>query len=149
MYEWQREPAPPAEPEALEMWWRELRGNVQGWLRRSGYSEDVISAIVRAVEQIVSQAEAHLKQSEISKAVNLSKSYFSTSFRDITRMTFTQFLQTVTIGNACEMLLLTNYPVYSIAEKCGFADQRYFSKMFKDQTGLLPSEYRQAHQARG
>ncbi|MBB6730215.1 response regulator transcription factor [Cohnella zeiphila] len=149
MYDWHEESAPPTEPEALEIWWRKLRGNVQGWLRRSGYSEDVISAIVKAVERIVSQAGAHLKQSEISQSVSLSKSYFSTSFRDITRMTFTHFLQTVAIGNACEMLLMTNYPVYSIAEKCGFADQRYFSKMFKDQTGLLPSEYRQAHQERG
>jgi two-component system response regulator YesN len=148
MFDWDREPALPLAPAAAETWLLELRGRVQQWLRRSHYSEDVIAAVVKAVDLIVEQRGAHAKQGEISQSVNLSKSYFSTSFRDITRMTFTQFLQNVSVYAARDMLLLTNHPVYLIAEKCGFADQRYFSKIFKELTGLLPSEFRQRHAGR-
>jgi two-component system, response regulator YesN len=148
MFDWDREPAMPSAPVEAETWLLELRGRLQQWLRRSQYSEDVIAAVVKAVDLIAEQRGAHAKQSEISQSVNLSKSYFSTSFRDITRMTFTQFFQNVSVYAARDLLLLTNHPVYLIAEKCGFADQRYFSKMFKELTGLLPSEFRQRHAGR-
>ncbi|MDI4644303.1 response regulator [Cohnella hashimotonis] len=150
MYDWAREAAEriPAEPQDAAAWLLGLRGRLQLWLRRSHYSEDVLLAIVKAADLIAERRSGDVKQSEISQAVNLSKSYFSTSFRDIMRLTFTQYVQYVSVYAARDMLLLTNHPVYLIAERCGFADQRYFSKMFKELTGLLPSEYRQRHTGR-
>ncbi|CAI6083958.1 response regulator transcription factor [Cohnella sp. JJ-181] len=146
MFDWQEEPdEAPGDTYGLEQRLRKLRARLQAWLRRSGYSEDIIQAIVKAVSRIAEQPVAHVKQSEVSQWVNLSKNYFSTSFRDIMRVTFSHFLQTVSVRAARELLVTTNYPVYWIAERCGFADQRYFSKLFKEQTGLLPSEYRQRH----
>ncbi|MDG0791007.1 response regulator [Cohnella ginsengisoli] len=146
MFDWQEiEEAAPVDAYGFEQRLRKLRARLQAWLRRSGYSEDIIQAIVKAVGRIAEQPVAHVKQSEVSQWVNLSKNYFSTSFRDIMRLTFSHFLQTVSVRAARELLVTTNYPVYWIAERCGFADQRYFSKLFKEQTGLLPSEYRQLH----
>lgn len=29
-----------------------------------------------------------------------------------------------------------------IAEKCGYEDEKYFSRVFKQETGLLPTRYR-------
>lgn len=146
MFDWQEiEEAAPADAYGFEQRLRKLRAGLQAWLRRSGYSEDIIQAIVKAVGRIAEQPVAHVKQSEVSQWVNLSKNYFSTSFRDIMRMTFSHFLQAISVRAARELLVTTNYPVYWIAERCGFADQRYFSKLFKEQTGWLPSEYRQRH----
>ncbi len=142
MFAWNEHPQPEAAP-VLSTWLERLREAILRWLRRSQYSEDVIQAILKAVDRIAERPGSHEKQGEVSQSVNLSKSYFSTCFRDITRMTFTQFLQHISVYAARDMLLQTNYPVYIVAEKCGFSDQRYFSKMFKEQTGLLPSEYRQ------
>ncbi|OXS55294.1 hypothetical protein B1A99_23765 [Cohnella sp. CIP 111063] len=141
MFAWSEHPQP--EAALLPAWLERLRDAILRWLRRSQYSEDVIQAILKAVDRIAERPGSHEKQGEVSQSVNLSKSYFSTCFRDITRMTFTQFLQHVSVYAARDMLLQTNYPVYIVAERCGFSDQRYFSKMFKEQTGLLPSEYRQ------
>ncbi|MBO7744582.1 helix-turn-helix domain-containing protein, partial [Paenibacillus sp. MWE-103] len=131
----------------LEERLKALRLRLQAWLRRSGYSEEIIQAIVRAVNRLAEQPVAHVKQVEVSQWVNLSKNYFSTSFRAITRMAFSHYLQTISVRAAQELLRSTNHPVYWIAERCGFADQRYFSRLFKEQTGLLPSEYRQRHAA--
>ncbi|WP_219836216.1 response regulator [Paenibacillus sp. R14(2021)] len=146
MFDWQDDAGEVAiDTYGMEEQLQKLRIRLQAWLRRSAYSEEIIQAIVRAVSRIAEQPVAHVKQGEVSQWVNLSKNYFSTSFRAITRMTFSHFLQTISVRAAQELLVSTNHPVYWIAERCGFADQRYFSKMFKEQTGLLPSEYRQKH----
>ncbi|MGO4544438.1 response regulator [Paenibacillus sp. 2TAB23] len=147
MFDWNRCPSLPNNGGAAS-WLQGLRLELAAWLRSSAYSEDVIRAVVKAVDLIAEHPGQHMKQSEICQLVNLSKSYFSTSFRDIMRLTFSHFLQTTSLHAAKELLLSTNHPVYLIAEKCGFLDQRYFSKLFKEQTGMLPSEFRQLHTGR-
>ncbi|CAM4233032.1 two-component system response regulator YesN [Paenibacillus endophyticus] len=147
MFDWDRRPSLPTSGGAAS-WLQGLRSELAAWLRSSAYSEDVIRAVVKAVELIAEHPGQHMKQSEICQLVSLSKSYFSTSFRDIMRLTFSHYLQTASLNAAKELLLSTNHPVYLIAEKCGFMDQRYFSKLFKEQTGMLPSEFRQQQTGR-
>jgi len=153
MYPWEAEVSsacPDRTSAGALSWLAEKRESLRRWLRRSQYSEDVIQAVLKAIERIACRPPGSPeKQGEISRAVNLSKSYFSTSFRDVARMTFTQFQQHVSVYSARDLLMQTNYPVYMVAEKCGFSDQRYFSKLFKEQTGLLPTEYRQRFSERG
>jgi two-component system response regulator YesN len=144
-FDWDSVPAPPSATAGTERWLNGLRAEAGAWLRKPAYSEDVIRSILKAVDRIADQPGTQAKQEEISRSVNLSKSYFSTSFRDITRMTFSHFIQATSVYAARDLLESTNHPVYWIAERCGFADQRHFSRLFKDQTGLLPSEYRQRH----
>jgi two-component system response regulator YesN len=131
-----------AQLQAIE-WIKEIRTGLQSWLRQSLYSEEVIYAIVKAVEHIQETNGFHVRQSDICRQVNLSKSYFSISFKDIMGISFIHYVQRKSIEDAKAMLRKTNHPIYWIAEQCGFMDQRYFSKMFKEQTGLLPSEFRQ------
>ncbi|RED64848.1 response regulator [Cohnella lupini] len=144
-FNWDTVASSPVSAGAAERWLHAIRVEVGAWLRKSAYSEDVIRSILKAVDRIAEQPGTQGKQEEISRSVNLSKSYFSTSFRDITRMTFSHFLQATSVYAARDLLESTNHPVYWIAERCGFADQRHFSKLFKEQTGFLPSEYRQRH----
>ncbi len=129
-------------------WLKKLRIELQKWLRKSAYSEDIIYAIVKSLELIRESFVQHISQTELCKKVNISKSYFSTSFKEILGISFIHYLQWINIGRAREMILNTNHPIYWIAEQCGFMDQRYFSKLFKEQTGLLPSELRQQQQGR-
>ena len=35
--------------------------------------------------------------------------------------------------------------LYEIAEKVGYSDPKYFSRVFKETTGMLPAEYRKVH----
>ena len=43
---------------------------------------------------------------------------------------------------AKELLLGTNLKLYEIADKVGYNDAKYFSRVFKEATGMLPAEYR-------
>lgn len=147
-FDWAAYGEPPSGAGAAERWLQGVRKAAGVWLRRPGYSEDVLAAILRAADRIAERPGGVQKQEEISAAVNLSKSYFSKSFRDITRMTFVHYQQAMSVHTARDLLETTNHPVYWIAEQCGFTDQRHFSKLFKEQTGMLPSDYRQRHLGR-
>ncbi|MFD0674729.1 response regulator [Cohnella sp. GCM10027633] len=147
-FDWAAIGDPPSGAGAADRWLQGIREAAGVWLRRPGYSEDVLAAILRAADRIAERPGGAQKQEEISAAVNLSKSYFSKSFRDITRMTFVHYQQAMSVYTARDLLETTNHPVYWIAEQCGFIDQRHFSKLFKEQTGLLPSDYRQRHLGR-
>ena len=46
---------------------------------------------------------------------------------------------------ARRLLVETNDNVYSIAEKCGYSDPLYFSRLFKSQTGLTATEFRKKY----
>ena len=53
------------------------------------------------------------------------------------------FLRHVRIQRAEELIKRSNYPVSQIAYAVGFSDPKYFSKCFKKETGMTPSEYRE------
>ncbi|MBQ4585399.1 MAG: helix-turn-helix transcriptional regulator [Clostridia bacterium] len=42
---------------------------------------------------------------------------------------------------ACELLRLNRHSINHVAEKCGFSDVYFFSKQFKSQIGISPTEY--------
>ena len=55
-------------------------------------------------------------------------------------------LTNVRIKNAKRMLIETNRSVADIAERCGFSDAMYFSRVFKKKTALSPSEFRKVYE---
>jgi len=120
-----------------------LRKELQGWLRASGYSEEILRSIVRAAGFILDYKGEPVKQSGLAKEVSLSQSYFSICFKEIMRLSFTHYMQLANIERAKILLATTNQPIYWIAEQCGFTDQRYFSRIFKELAGMLPSEFKQ------
>jgi len=48
----------------------------------------------------------------------------------------------IRMEKAKHFLLSTNKTILWIAENTGYMDEKYFSRTFRDQTGMLPSEYR-------
>lgn len=67
--------------------------------------------------------------------------YVGESFRD--------YCSKVFLDNACHMLANSNMPVKDIAQKLNIRDQLYFSKKFKNKTGLSPARYRQQSKKTG
>jgi len=50
------------------------------------------------------------------------------------------------MGKAAEFLCNSRYKVYEIAGMVGYTDERYFSKVFKKQYGIIPEKYRNNHE---
>jgi len=55
------------------------------------------------------------------------------------------YIQNMRINESCRLLLYTDMKIYEIANKVGFYDPYYFSRVFKKTTHLSPKSYRSSH----
>ena len=56
--------------------------------------------------------------------------------------TFSAYLNQQRIEKACTLLRGTHMTVEEIARSCGYTDAQYFSRVFRQTTGLTPMQYR-------
>ncbi len=77
----------------------------------------------------------------VAEAVGLSPSYLSMLFKKETGTNFSDHLTRVRIHRAKELLCCTNKMVYEVAYDVGFSDYRYFSQIFKKNTGMTPRQF--------
>ena len=82
-----------------------------------------------------------LSLNSICSYLNISTSYFSTIFKEMTGETFIEVLTRIRMEKAKELLENTTMKNYEIAEKVGFSDPHYFGISFKKITGKTPTEY--------
>ncbi|MFN7252290.1 MAG: response regulator [Anaerobacillus sp.] len=86
---------------------------------------------------------------KISSQVYMNPTYFCEYFKNQTGQTVLDFVTSARINRARELLLTTNLKVYEVAEKIGYSDTKYFSKLFKKHYGELPSKYKSMIKSKG
>ena len=79
--------------------------------------------------------------SEIASFVFMSPAYFSVYFKKKTGVNFSDYVASVRINKSKELLSNCRYKIYEVAEKVGFSDESYFSKVFKKIEGTTPQNY--------
>jgi YesN/AraC family two-component response regulator len=109
---------------------------------RARYSDEVVQAVMHAVQYIRDHLFEGITQEEVARAANMSRGYFSLCFRDIVGQSFGHYVKRLKVEAAKELLLKTTMPVYAVADRLGFLDEKYFSKQFRELVGMTPSEYR-------
>lgn len=82
---------------------------------------------------------------EVANAVHLNPSYFSTAFKKEVGMNFIDYLISCRLDAAKNLLKTTNDSMSAIAERIGYTDTKYFSKLFTKIVGIKPSEYRKLY----
>lgn len=102
-----------------------------------------------AINQIISKISSDAYDANLNLKETLVKSgyaedYIRSQFKQKTGKTPTQFLTEIRINRACYLLGIynDNCSIMQIAEQCGFVDYIYFSKRFKQITGVSPREYK-------
>lgn len=102
-------------------------------------------------DSVVSRAKAYIDENfakdlsldDVSRIVDISPYYFSKLFKEKSGENFIEYLTRVRIRHAKELL---KNPELSIKEIClmsGYSDPNYFSRIFKKQEDVTPSEYRE------
>ncbi|WP_248927069.1 response regulator [Paenibacillus hamazuiensis] len=132
-----------------EEWLRRVRETLRRAMGKSAFSQEVFEAVMKAVDLIHEEAHTPLTAADVAKRVNMSRSYFSQCFKDIVGSTFNDYIRHVRMDKAKNYLLQTSKPIHWIAEHTGYSDEKYFSRTFREHTGLLPSEYRQTFRTGG
>lgn len=79
---------------------------------------------------------------DIAKEANMSRSVFFKKLKTLTGLSPIEFLKDIRIKNAAELIKKNEYNMAQIAYMVGFNDSHYFSKCFKQQYGITPTEYK-------
>ena len=100
--------------------------------------------IKEAISYIKSNCAQRLSLEEIAGAVNLSKYHFAREFKKATGMTVVAYINEIRCRNARRLILSKQHSISEVASLCGFENNSYFSKTFKQVMGCLPSEITKA-----
>lgn len=120
---------------------KEYAGNVFDSLQELNSSSSQRQGIL-AMDYIQNNyMDPNLSLNSICSYLNISTSYFSTIFKEMTGETFIEVLTRTRMEKAKELLENTTMKNYEIAEKVGFSDPHYFGISFKKITGKTPTEY--------
>lgn len=128
--------------EEVVEWLEFVHNRMSQSLRERQLSGEVMRSIARALQIIYDELDSPLLLNEVAERVNMSRSYFSACFKKVTGSSFNQYVREKRIRIAKEYLENTDYSIMEIALKCGYEDEKYFGKVFRQETGFLPSKYR-------
>jgi signal transduction histidine kinase/DNA-binding LacI/PurR family transcriptional regulator/DNA-binding response OmpR family regulator len=81
---------------------------------------------------------------EAARSVGISKEYLARCFHQETGVTLVTYLNRYRIGQAKALLEAGQKSLAEIALEVGFSSGPYFSRVFRQEVGMPPSEYRQA-----
>lgn len=105
-------------------------------------SNDIHPIIRESITYMLANPTENITLDILSKKFGVSKTYFSHLFHDNTGVSFKQYQITLRIEYAKRMLEEQELPIINISYECGFNTQSHFNRIFKNEVGMAPSEYR-------
>lgn len=146
---------------------------IQQWLRKSSFSDSLCHAILlemlaifneeaqyRAVPDkaysIVQQLQQYILEhyrrpitiAELGEHVGRTPNYVGTVFKQVTGLTITDYINSIRISAACDLLSASPMSIREVSDLLGFCEPSYFNRVFKKITGLSPSAYIESKSAR-
>lgn len=102
------------------------------------------------LQSIINSIENHLNESDfdlelLAADLNMSKSTLYRKIKGMTGLTPLDLVRNVKLKRACTMLEESRLTISEIAYAVGFSNPKYFTKCFKEEFEMTPSEYQQKH----
>jgi two-component system response regulator YesN len=101
--------------------------------------------VKRAENMILEYYKTGITLEEIAGKLNLTPEYLGNQFHLEKGVKFSTYIKDFRIMKAKELLIGSKLKVCEVAERVGYSDAKYFSKVFRDNTGQLPAEYRKTN----
>lgn len=98
--------------------------------------------VTNVVRYMQNHLEENLTLEQVVEEFELSKSYLNTIFQKYTQHAPMDFFINLKMKKACRLLRTTEMYIYEVAQELGYADQYYFSRIFKKVVGISPKEYK-------
>lgn len=135
----------PIRQEDLEKTLQKLETRLRA--ERQDYALPKGATSAEIVEQVLEYLRENYAQdvefAQIADSYHISSAYLCKIFKDCVGMTPSRYRNVHRINVARDLLMKTDLPIKTIAEKAGFTDQFYFSKIFKKITGQSPAQFRE------
>jgi len=99
-------------------------------------------AIYKSINYMKTNYMRKITLEDVSSHVHFSTAYYSRIFKEEMKTNFTDYLNDIRIEHSKSLLLSKDVEMSAIASLVGFADQSYYSKVFKRLVGVTPGYYR-------
>lgn len=107
--------------------------------------EDKKKYLMKVQDLIVNNKIDNLNLKYLSSILNLSPSYISKLFYELTGIKFTEYIQQLKLTSATYYLLKTKYSIEKIAVLVGFESTKSINRIFKKYLNISPSKYREIY----
>jgi AraC-like DNA-binding protein/ligand-binding sensor protein len=135
------------------IWTMESIDDISSWMSRilSSFTQMVFSTkeikhidvIQKVVSYINSNYMNKISLDDIAKEGFLSSSYLSKLFKSEMKMNLSTYINNVRVEKSKLLLLDDSLSIMDVAMMVGFEEQSYFSKVFRNVTGVSPGKFRQ------
>lgn len=98
--------------------------------------------LVNVIKFIKDNIEEQISLKNVADVACMTEQSFCRFFKKKTNMNLSQFLNDLRIARARELLIRTDKPISDIAYLSGYNSPSHFCKVFKDQTGLSPLQFK-------
>lgn len=101
--------------------------------------EQLIEKAVKYVEDNISRSD--LSVEELARQMGMSRVHLYKKISALTGKSPIEFIRLLRLKRATQFLAESQLTIAEIAYRLGFNNPKYFSKYFKEEFGILPSEY--------
>lgn len=121
-------------------------------LLEQNYSTRQLPSPAQSVESTVHFMQNHYRESitvkQLAELAGVSPWQYTPIFQKLTGKRPLDYLTDLRIGHSKHHLLASAEPLREIARRVGFSDEYYFSRRFRQKTGVTPGQYAQSQQRR-
>ncbi|MBO4337687.1 MAG: helix-turn-helix domain-containing protein [Lachnospiraceae bacterium] len=127
--------------DSIRSWFTGKLSDACTWV--TGRKERQAGSVVDKAKQYIDENYGQdISLDEVSRIVDISPFYFSKLFKDGTGTTFIEYLTNIRMLNARRLIDEGELSMKEISQRVGYADANYFSRTFKKNVGLTPTEYK-------
>ena len=101
------------------------------------------SSVERAKTYIMERYNKDISLDDVSREVDISPYYFSKLFKEETGENFIEYLTSIRINKAKQLITGSDMSMKEICTEVGYSDPNYFSRIFKKNVGVTPTEYKE------
>ena len=110
---------------------------------RNSVTDDVMRRMLMVTDYIKNNLTADdLSQTAMADKAGVSKDYFSRIFKNFTGMNYSKWLNMIRLEKATELLAESEKSLTEVAMLSGFRSIPSFNRVFHDEKGMAPGEYR-------
>jgi len=85
-----------------------------------------------------------IQVNDLASLIDITPCHFCRTFKQISKKTLIDYVNTVRLFKACDTLVGTLIPISEVAAICGFEDMNYFIRIFKKYYRVTPNQYRKS-----
>lgn len=124
----------------------ELRALIERHLTALYTRYDPLANVISAVQVYIERNfKDDIALGDVARLFGMSDSTLSRMFTRETGVHFTAYINTIRLNNAMTLLRQPNLTISDIAQRSGFINVEYFSRLFKKQLGITPTQYRETN----